>query len=42
MQIKSHELLAVVTKIADLTEITNITDIAIFRNAFAEVTDYAS
>ena len=39
MQIKSHELLAVVTKIADLTEIPKITDIAIFRNTFAEVTE---
>ena len=39
MQIKSRELLAVATKIADLTEISNVTDIAIFRNAFAEVTE---
>ena len=39
MQVKSHELLVVVTKIADLTGITKITDMAIFRSAFAEVTE---
>ena len=31
--------LAVVTKFADLTEITKITDIAIFRSALAEITE---
>ena len=31
--------LSVVTKFADLTEITKITDIAIFRNALAEITE---
>ena len=39
MQIKTREFLALVTKIADLTEIPKIADIAIFRNAFAEVTE---